>query len=176
VIREDKPPRGSDLGGLSSRIALTEAGGQVAAGSEAPGAARRGHSPGECASTFFVSVVDRCSFCQSRPLPGSATDWRVACSARSDMLVRGSEMTGHVIGAAIEVHRTIGPGLLESIYERCLTHELRLRGVSFARQVRVPVTYKGTDLDCGYRVDLVVNNTLLVELKSVDSVLPIHQA
>jgi len=86
------------------------------------------------------------------------------------------ELTEKVIGAAIEVHRSLGPGLLESAYEECLCHELHLRDVSFERQVPVPVEYKGVKLDCGYRIDLVVGGSLVLELKCVESVLPVHEA
>jgi len=74
------------------------------------------------------------------------------------------------------VHRALGPGLLESAYEACLAHELTLRGVPFERQVPVPVTFKGTRLDCGYRVDFIVADDVIVELRSVDHLLPVHQA
>jgi GxxExxY protein len=84
--------------------------------------------------------------------------------------------TDAVIGAAIEVHRALGPGLLESAYEECLCHELTLRGVLFERQVPLPVTYKGVRLDCGYRLDLLVADCVVVELKAVDSLQPIHEA
>ncbi len=86
------------------------------------------------------------------------------------------DISGREIGHAIEVHRCLGPGLLESTYERCLAHELSLARILFARQKSLPVHYKGTRLDCGYRVDLVVADQLIVELKSVDHLLPIHQA
>ncbi len=86
------------------------------------------------------------------------------------------DISGRVIGHAIEVHRCLGPGLLESTYERCLAHELSLAKIQFARQKLLPVHYKGTIVDCGYRVDLVVADQLIVELKSVEHLLPIHQA
>jgi GxxExxY protein len=76
----------------------------------------------------------------------------------------------------IEVHRWLGPGLLESAYEACLCRELRLRGMSFERQRVLPISYKGLDLDCGYRLDLVVDGSVLLELKSVERLLPIHVA
>ena len=85
-------------------------------------------------------------------------------------------LTEQVIGAAIEVHKALGPGLLESVYEECLCHELHLRGMRFQRQVIVPVVYKGVALDCGYRLDLIVEDTVVLELKCVDRVLPIHEA
>ncbi|NCC32883.1 MAG: GxxExxY protein [Chloroflexia bacterium] len=86
------------------------------------------------------------------------------------------QLSHNVIGAAIEVHRALGPGLLESAYETCLCHELGLRGLSFQRQVPLPLTYKGVQLDCGYRIDLVVAGELLLELKAVEQILPIHEA
>lgn len=79
-----------------------------------------------------------------------------------------------VIGAAIEVHKELGPGLLESAYEEC--HELSLRGISFQRQVDLPVLYKGLRLDCGYRMDVVVEKLIVLELKAVEKVLSIHEA
>ena len=84
--------------------------------------------------------------------------------------------TGPIIGAAIEVHRHLGPGLLESAYEECLCHELHLRGIDFRRQVDIPVEYKGLKLDCGYRLDLIVHEEVVVELKCVEKVLPVHEA
>ena len=85
-------------------------------------------------------------------------------------------LTGAVIGCAIEVHRTLGPGLLESTYEQCLARELDLNHIPFKLQVALPVEYKGIRLDCGYRMDLVVAGCLLLELKSVEQLRPIHQA
>ncbi len=87
-----------------------------------------------------------------------------------------AQLTELLIGGAIEVHRTLGPGLLESTYEICLCHELVVRGLRFQKQVPISVEYKGIKLDCGYRADLVVNDLVLVEIKSVDSLLPIHEA
>lgn len=81
-----------------------------------------------------------------------------------------------VIGCAIEVHRELGPGLLESTYEHCLARELSLAGLPFRRQVPLPVHYKGAKLDCGYRIDFVIGGSLLVELKIVDQLNPVHQA
>ena len=85
-------------------------------------------------------------------------------------------LTAKVFGCAIEVHRTLGPGLLESAYEQCLAHELRLAQVPFRIQVPMPVEYKGVTLDCGYRIDLLVHEFLVVVLKAVEQVLGIHQA
>ena len=84
--------------------------------------------------------------------------------------------TAMIIGAAIEVHRQLGPGLLESAYEQCLCHELHLRGLPFKCQVDLPVSYKGLKLDCGYKIDVVVNDEVMVELKSVEKILPVHEA
>jgi GxxExxY protein len=85
-------------------------------------------------------------------------------------------LSSQVIGAAIEVHKILGPGLLESAYEECLAHELYLRGLSLERQKLLPLTYKGERLDCGYRLDLVVENAIVLELKSSDTIEPIHKA
>ena len=87
-----------------------------------------------------------------------------------------NDLTEAIIGAAIEVHRALGPGLLESAYEECLCHELMLRGIPFERQRQLPVQYKGVALDCGYRVDLLVADLVVVEIKAVDGLLPIHDA
>jgi GxxExxY protein len=87
-----------------------------------------------------------------------------------------NELTEAIIGAAMEVHRLLGPGLLESTYELCLCRELSIRGLRFERQVPISVEYKGVKLDCGYRADVVVAQTILVEIKAIDSLLPIHEA
>ena len=87
-----------------------------------------------------------------------------------------NEITGKIIGAAIEVHRHLGPGLLESAYEECLCRELSLSGLSFERQKSLPVEYKGVRLDCGYRLDLVVEKKAIVELKAIDKTMPVHHA
>ena len=86
------------------------------------------------------------------------------------------DVTERVLGAAIEVHRALGPGLLESTYEACLALELAERGVRFERQVGLPVLYRGLRLECGYRVDLIVEETVVVEVKSVDRLHPVHDA
>jgi len=85
-------------------------------------------------------------------------------------------LTGKVIGAAIEVHRVLGPGLLESAYEECLAWELTAAGLTVKRQVPLPVVYKAVKLECGYRLDLVVNEQLIIELKTVEKLLTIHEA
>ena len=76
----------------------------------------------------------------------------------------------------LEVHRNLGPGLLESAYEECLCHELHLRGLDFKRQVELPLLYKGLKLDCGYKLDLIVQDRIILELKAVEKLLPIHEA
>src|SRR5437763_10523474 len=86
------------------------------------------------------------------------------------------DLTQEIIGAAIEVHKQLGPGLLESAYEECLCHELHLRGMSFTRQVPLPLEYKGVKLDCEYKIDLLVENSVVLELKSIEAMLPIHDA
>ncbi len=86
------------------------------------------------------------------------------------------ELTRQIIGAAIEVHRHLGPGLLESVYEACLVHELAERGLVVDRQVELPVRYKNASIDCDYRVDLIINDQVVVELKAVETVHPIHEA
>ncbi len=89
---------------------------------------------------------------------------------------RVNRLTKNVIGAAIEVHRALGPGLLESAYEICLCRELSLRNLQFRRQFALPLEYKGVKLDCGYRADIIVEEMLLLELKAVEALLPIHEA
>lgn len=87
-----------------------------------------------------------------------------------------NQITEAVIGAAIEVHRVLGPGLLESAYEECLAHELTLRGIPYQRQLPLPVEYKGIYLECGYRIDLLIAEQVVVELKAVDTLQAIHEA
>ena len=89
---------------------------------------------------------------------------------------RHDNLAGRVIGAAIEVHRALGPGLLESAYERCLEHELKLQDIPCQRQVELPLAYKGLKVDGGYRLDLLVSDQLVVELKTVSDLAPIHEA
>ena len=85
-------------------------------------------------------------------------------------------ITGAIIGAAMEVHNLLGPGLLESAYEECLAREFELRGIHYDRQKAVPVVYKDVKLDCGYRIDLVVEGHVVVELKAVENLAKIHDA
>lgn len=87
-----------------------------------------------------------------------------------------NELTHETIGAAIEVHRTLGPGLLESSYRECLCRELSLRGVGFKREYGLPLQYKGVQLDCGYRIDILVAGLVVVEIKAVEKLAPVHDA
>jgi GxxExxY protein len=86
-----------------------------------------------------------------------------------------NDVTGQIIGAAIEVHRALGPGLLESAYQECMTHELMLRGVPFVRQLPLAVQYKGVRVDCAYRLDFLIDDVVL-EIKSVAGIDPVHVA
>jgi len=86
------------------------------------------------------------------------------------------DLSNKVIGCAIEVHRTLGPGLLESAYERCLSYELTRAGIRHEVQKELPIEYKGLKLDCGYRVDVIIENKMIVELKSVSMIKDIHKA
>ena len=87
-----------------------------------------------------------------------------------------TKLTHEIIGAAIAVHRELGPGLLEAVYEECLSHELTSRNVVFERQKPIPVVYKGAKLDCGYRADIVVLGRIIVEIKAITSIAPVHDA
>jgi GxxExxY protein len=87
-----------------------------------------------------------------------------------------SALSQQVIGCAIEVHRVLGPGLLESTYEQCLARELSLNNIEFVTQHPLPVEYKGVRIDCGYRVDVLVANEIILELKSVQELMPVHEA
>ena len=91
-------------------------------------------------------------------------------------LVHGSELTNQIIALAMRVHTRLGPGLLESAYERCLCYELDRHAVPHARQVELPIEYDGLLLECGYRADIIVANEVILEIKSVDRLLPIHEA
>lgn len=89
---------------------------------------------------------------------------------------RSNFLTEKIIGCAIDVHKGLGPGLLESAYEKCLCFELAQRSIKFESQVPLPVIYKGVTLDCGYRIDLVVEDLVIIELKTVEKFHPIHEA
>jgi GxxExxY protein len=99
---------------------------------------------------------------------------RGGAETRRDLI--HSDLTDQIIGAAIEVHRELGPGLLESAYRECLCHELNLRRLSFHKELELPVQYKGTKLDCGYRIDILVEDLAIVELKCVERIQRIHEA
>jgi len=86
------------------------------------------------------------------------------------------QLTHAIIGAAIEVHRELGPGLLEAVYEECLCHELKTRGMPFERQKAIPVVYRGAKLDCGYRADIVVCGRVIIEIKAISAIAPVHDA
>ena len=100
----------------------------------------------------------------------------LSVSSVVNILMTDNELTHEIIGAAIEVHKNLGPGLLESTYEECLCHELSQRGIPFERQKPIPVIYKGVKLDCGYRLDLLVADRVILELKSVETLAPIHDS
>lgn len=87
-----------------------------------------------------------------------------------------NQVTNKIIGCALEVHKILGPGLLESAYEECLTHELLSQGLIVERQLPVPVIFKNIRLECGYRIDLLVENSVIIELKSIDEFAPVHEA
>ena len=87
-----------------------------------------------------------------------------------------THLTHEILAAAIEVHRHLGPGLLESAYQVCLCRELRARGIAFDSQVTLPLRYRDVDVDCGYRLDLIIEKAVIVEVKAVNKVLPVHRA
>lgn len=87
-----------------------------------------------------------------------------------------SDLTYQIIGLAMRVHRSLGPGLLESVYETCLCHELTQAGISFRRQISLPLQYDGVDLDCGYIADIIVDDQVILELKAVDLIQKLHEA
>ena len=91
-------------------------------------------------------------------------------------MLKAEKLTSEIIGSAIDVHRELGPGLLESVYEECFCYELGLRSIEYQRQIQLPVNYKGHYLDCGYRMDVLVEDTVIVEIKAVDTILPVHKA
>lgn len=95
---------------------------------------------------------------------------------QTEKLIENDTLTEQIIGAAIQVHRELGPGLLESAYEACLCHELSLNNLKVERQKIIPIFYKGIKLDAGYRLDLVVENKVIVEIKAISEILPVHEA
>jgi GxxExxY protein len=92
------------------------------------------------------------------------------------LLMRDKELSHAIIGAAIEIHRSLGPGLLEAVYEECLAREFTLRVIPFERQKPIPLVYKDLKLECGYRLDFLVMNRIVVEIKSIESIAPIHES
>jgi GxxExxY protein len=118
-----------------------------------------------------IPAIDRSA--RNRPRVVGTGAW---FALQRDVLVNRNPLVEKVIGCAIEVHRAIGPGLLESAYAVCLAHELQIQGIAFVRDVAVPIVYKGVRLGCVYRADFVVEGALLIELKSVEQIQPIHHA
>jgi GxxExxY protein len=106
---------------------------------------------------------------------GGGTD-HDACSMLRDVEKPENQHARAIIGASIEVHRQLGPGLLERAYEACLAHELAARHIHFVRQVPIPVVYKGQTLDCGFRADIIVEGKVLLEVKAVAAIIDIHKA
>ena len=100
----------------------------------------------------------------------------IAPPRRGDAEMELNQITEAVIGACIEIHRALGPGLFGSAYEECLDFELRQAGLAFRRQVPLPVVYKGVQLDCGYKMDFLIESAVVIELKAVEKLLPIHEA
>ena len=100
----------------------------------------------------------------------------ISTEVREEKRVKLNAVTGEILHAAFKVHSTLGPGLLESAYEACLAHELRKRGLGVETQVALPVLYDGIQVDLGYRIDLLVENAVVVELKALETVLPVHKA
>ena len=109
------------------------------------------------------------------PPLANGSRWRTACR-HGGMLLQPSRLVHDVLGCAIAVHKELGPGLLESAYDPCLVLELRERGLSFERQVPVPLTYRSARVECSYRVDFVIEGRLVVELKSIEGFVPLHTA
>ena len=111
--------------------------------------------------------------CRRQPLWGEQSESKETESTEE---FENNSLTDAIIGAAISVHRELGPGLLESVYEKCLAFELADRGLSATTQQEIPVSYKNLTFDCGFRADLIVENKVLIELKSIDQLLPVHTA
>jgi GxxExxY protein len=124
-----------------------------------------------------VHQTQRAQRGKSFPLPLRGRQGKSFTALRAIGLIMDiNELSSKIIGAAIEVHKKLGPGLLESVYKECICYELSLRGISFERQKPLPVVYKGKKLDCGYRLDIVVENAIILELKSCEKIEPIHRA
>ncbi len=129
---------------------------------------RRAFSANECTCPVSFKGEARMNFSTTRSLR--------SLESTEDTEKESSSVTGKIIGAAIDVHRALGPGLLESAYETCLIYELRLRKLKVEAQKSIPIFYKDVMLDCGYRADLVVEGQAIVEIKSVNNLAPIHEA
>lgn len=145
-------------------------------GSERPSLSRQEIRP-QCPPWFErpeLKDPQRCAGFRDKLMVWKTPDERSGVGRRQDLLYE--HVTKEIIGAGIAVHRALGPGLLESAYEQCLCHELTLRSIRFARQVSLAVRYKGLELDCGYRADLLVEDAVILELKAVDRLMPIHEA
>jgi GxxExxY protein len=97
-------------------------------------------------------------------------------ATHTNRVILHREVTGGILGGALAVHTALGPGLLESAYRMCMARELEMRGLAVRQEVPVPIRFKGMDLDCGYRLDLLVADAVVVELKAVERLLPIHEA
>jgi GxxExxY protein len=118
----------------------------------------------------------RCWVRDGNLAPANLRDARKSPRRHGEEMLIEEKLTGTIIGAAIEVHRELGPGLLESAYEKCLCHEIGLRGLSCDHQVELPLCYKGILLDCGYRIDILVENAVIIEVKAVEQLVGIHEA
>ena len=122
-------------------------------------------------------TIERRGRCEmEQPQVGPEGEGAGATESKSTEEFENNSLTDAIIGAAISVHRELGPGLLESVYEKCLAFELADRGLSATTQQEIPVSYKNLTFDCGFRADLIVENKVLVELKSIDQLLPVHTA
>jgi len=108
--------------------------------------------------------------------PGPQSNDHEAHEGHEDVRDRFDDLSRLVVDAGLSVHKVLGPGLLESTYEHCLVHELRSRGVASNRQVPIPIIYKGAKLDAGYRIDLIVENSIIVEVKTVEALTRLHEA
>ena len=97
-------------------------------------------------------------------------------TTKTTKTTKGKDITFEIIGCAIEIHRQLGPGLLESAYERCFTHELTNKGFSFKAQTEIPLAYKDITLDCGYRLDLFIEDLVIVEIKAIENITKLHHA
>ena len=125
--------------------------------------------PGRPGTVVWPPSLDL-PFCGYTTQPGIYHGGKMTTHQQSNLL------SNKIIGAAIEVHKTLGPGLLESVYEECLCYELSLRNINYTRQIPLPVVYKGVRLDCGYRMDVVVEDLVIVEIKSIEKLRPIDEA